>query len=313
MKYLVSLIIYTTFWAANAAIPSVEGLFRGAGNNDIAAEGVQFSYIAELELEENEVLPEGKIEKVYVKVTTSKEKNRDINLIQEVFLYENNKRGKRISLKYISRVGKYLKSVPEEEKRIFLSLLLSLARNESVYISDFLKETDPEYIDNKQAMDKEKVAILADYKKKLVVKKEMKDLEIEEEQMKKYRETLSKSLFVNKNAVSLIRRNKQFLWDVNLSNFNAKFDVNSHKLEEVVYSQDEKTVMLNFNDYILFNGLHTLPKTINLKVNESRGLEVHVNQLRHFKNYNRKDLYKRYSELKKKQEENREVEFAVVF
>ena len=90
MKKLLILLFVVFAGAVSAAIPSIEGLFRGAGNNDITAEGVQFSYIASRELEPNEEMPDGKIEKIYVRLTTSKEKNRDINLVQEVFRYENN-------------------------------------------------------------------------------------------------------------------------------------------------------------------------------------------------------------------------------
>lgn len=313
MKKFIILFFILNFNLLLAAVPSVEGLFRGAGNNDIVAEGVQFSYIASVELEENETLPEGQIEKVYVRITTSKEKNRDINLIQEVYKYENNQRGERLSLKYITRLGKYLKKVSLEEKRVFLSLLFSLARNESAYISDFLKENDPDYIDNKQAMDKEKLAILSDYKNKLILKKDVDDLEIEAEQMKKYRETLSKSLFQKKDVVNLIRQNKKFLWDVSLSNFSAKFDVNSHKLEQALYSKGDKKIQLNFNDYILFNGLHTLPKNISMHVNETNSINVQVNQLRHIKNFNKKELFKKYSKLKENLSQNFEVEFPVIF
>ena len=40
---------------------------------------------------------------------------------------------------------------------------------------------------------------------------------------------------------------------------------------------------------------------------------VQVKQLRHIKNFNKKELFKKYTKLKEKQNENFEVEFPVIF
>lgn len=281
-----------------SAVPTVEGLFRGAGNSDITAEGVQFAYVLAKELEDNEELATDELTKVYVKITTSKEKNRDMVLTQEVFKYENDKIGERLSIKYIPQLKKYIKEIPVEERRIFLAILLSLAKNESIYISSFLADTNTDYVENSMAMDKERFALLDEYKRKLVVKKEMKELEVEEEKLKEYREALQKSLFLRRKSVTLNRRDKNFYWDVSLSNFNAKFEVNTLQMKELQFMNENRKVFIGFNDYILFNGLHTLPRGMNIIVDEKSKYEVLMNQLRHFKNYTRKDLLKRYEKIK---------------
>lgn len=310
---ILSLIIQTTL----ASIPTTEGLFRNGNNADVAAPLILVKAMVSTEVsnmlmekptsEVSEGLEKAAIEeqeprKHFVKFLLSAEQEERVQLIQVIY-----KSGKMldkdiVNVRFFSNLKEKILKSPTR-LALFYSLLSSFALNRSEEMSAFLKLTSKTYQPNEALVDTEKDALYKRYKRYLTVVKEdesLKDtmdnpLRPEDPEVKKVANEIEERPFmVRDKNVSLIKTQAGFQWAVKLDVLEAYFDNKNRRLERLLYGQLDKNTILSFDDYILFDGTHELPKNIKIVAPEET-INIRMLTLNHL-NLGNKSMTFRYGE-----------------
>ncbi len=304
-----------------ASHPTTEGLFRNGNNPDVSSDLVVVKMmiseeVSEVLLEkesqeadENEekiVTEEKKKEPLYVKYLLSVEEGRPVQLLQVIYSKGRMNDEDIVDLKYYSNLeSKIKKSNPK--LAIYYSILSSLALNRSKEMSSFLKLVSSEYKPNNELINKERLALYSRYKSYLTlvkndeaIKETMDNpLRPEDPEVREAVNEILKKPFLNKdNHLTLRKAQEGYEWYLKNDVLEGSFDSDTLRMEKLIYRKNDKEMKLSFDDYILFNGTHELPKNINIK-DEIKNIKIRVTNLTHLL-LNDKNMAKRYGEYREK-------------
>jgi len=309
MKLLAIIII---FFMGNlfAAIPTVEGLFRNGNNKDLSGNFVVLKFnITEVPTEDaiNKVnmngagkqngLADALLSKIYpvkyCKFIFSLETEGKFQLLQVVYSKSNMNNDSLVSVNYIPDLNNSIVNDSGMERRLLYSLLMMFSLNESSGIASILKSHNQNFIDNKSLLNIDKKNLLEKYKEYLLAIKKDKDSMVniksplssdEPIEKAKISKILNSGMYSKAPEVKLIRENKIFYWEVAYENFNALFEHQSHRLNKINMVVKEGTISGLFGDFILFDGIHELPKTVILKDTQEKKFKIRILSLREFTN-----------------------------
>lgn len=316
-KILTAIFILLTF-SSNSSVPTVEGLFRNGNNEEVAAGLVMIKAMVSSEVSKSlmetpsgEVPPEKEQQaleeedkKYFVKFLLSAEKEERLELIQVIYSSGKMKDDEILSVRYYSNLREKILKSPTR-LALFYSLLSSHAMNRSDEMSAFLKLNSKNYRSNEDLVDKEKKALYTRYKRYLTVIKEDESLKEtmdnplkpEDPEVSKVVEEIKKRPFmVRDENVSLRKTQNGFQWALNLDVLEAFFDNEHYRLEKLLYGQLDKNTVFSFDDYILFDGTHELPKNIKI-TSPSETVAIRTLSLNHL-NLSNKSMSFRYGEYR---------------
>ena len=295
MKLTLLLILCSVFLtSAWANLPSVESLFRHGANADIATNTVKVEFeIEKLSLVDGvpneESVPTGK---VYTTVYFIKSGN-DFNILQLSSTKQISEESKVGAFYYRKNFLKHLsyKKDVNLQKDIFYSTLISILLNDSSSFSYLLKKTDGKFKKNSEVMNRKKVGVLHRYKKYLQQVKDNPDSEGsltnpispgDAKEKLRVRDVLSSSMYMADKNLKLIKKDKEFILNLELDNYTFNFTNESHQFLNLSYKDRGEDLSMHFKKFILFNGTHQLPSKVIYKTGASEAFLISFSKLSHF-------------------------------
>lgn len=319
MKFLILLSIIISF-NLNAAIPTVEGLFRNINNKDIDGTIVVMTFQIEEknnqaklnstlesqnEEERQETLGPQKPIKKYVKLFLSIENPERIEYMRVEYSGPNMSQSGVTDVSYYSNVLEEMKNDKTVERELFFSIINMFALNDSRGISQFLSRYNGDYYSNKNVLNEKKVALYNQYKNYLEKINENEELKEElkspfkpedPEKSAEISKTLKDSMYLKSDKVFLYKDGRQFFWKVNLDSTEALFDNNNLKLKKLVFNNGGGSINVNVGEYILFDGIHELPKIVYFKDLVERIFKVRILKYKVYAKLT-KTIQERYKEM----------------
>ncbi|TNF27142.1 MAG: hypothetical protein EP319_12220 [Deltaproteobacteria bacterium] len=323
MKNFVIIFLFFQLSIAFGAIPTTEGLFRNGNNQDIEGDLVVLTFIIEENVNKKlldnakvsetnekveETLMKETIKPRYFKVIYGLESEARIEAI--LVEYDDSKLSTEsiIDVKYFSNILEKIAADKYIEREVFYSLLNVLALNDSRAISTLLTKYNTNFNKNEKLLNEEKFKLLNDYKKYLQTIKDDETLKEklenplkpeDPEKLQLVKEVMNKPLYRKDETVSLVKENDDFFWQVQLENTNAKFESKKLRMSEFVHIHGGSNIKINMGEYILFDGIHELPKFVFIKDLLERVFKVQITSYKAFKNTgdNVVKRYKKYQEL----------------
>lgn len=303
----------------HASIPTSEGLFRNGNNADVSATLIMIKSVLSTKVssmlmekpaeeitakEETEAMKDSET-KYYAKFLLSVEPNDRVQLIQAIYTSGKMNDSDLADIRYFSNLEEKIKK-SSHVQGLFYGLLTSLALNRSREINTFLKINSKNYKSNSDLIDPEKKALYEKYKRYLKLIKEDDSLKEtmanpmkpEDAEVATVVEKIkNRSFMLRDQNVNLVKTTNGYKWVVDLDVLNAVFDNKSHQLEKLSFGKIDKNLMFNFDNYILFDGTHELPKKIKI-VSPDEENELRISSLTHL-NIGNKSMSTRYGEYRK--------------
>ena len=291
---------------ALAYTPSIESLFRNGNNGEIAGNTVvadfivkkKKSVISELSVEEGSVESE-EVSKII-----------DDTLATRFLIYNENEKypkliqadykGGSVSSNLMERYSTHPyydlnKIIPVKENieaRVFYSLMSSLLNNDGSLLMTLLTELDPEIKTNKMLVNKDQLSIIKSYKEYLLEAKAAKiakdetllvmenPLKPEDLEKKAEVKKIMRSPFLmDSDTVVRTRDGKQFFWDINKDNIQARFDTN-HYLKELKFITALGNIEILCGKFIKFRSDLIFPEYIIFKDLAGNEFEITMKKLR---------------------------------
>ncbi len=319
-------IIYANY--SYGAVPTIEGLFRNGGNPNWDNKVVMFSFMVEKiilkeELEQvtqeelEQPIKESPGDNIYCKIYISKWES-DYRFLQIKYNNISMKNDSIAKVKFSPGLIKLIDGDTELTRKVFYSLMLMFYQNDSILISKLLKEFNTDYQNNQELVNESKWGLLTRYRDFLEEKKENPELELvsplaveedypEDELMP--REILAQHNYINAGKVKLSKIEKRFYWLFNLENMSGVFSNEGQLLNQFSMNNTGRKIIFNFDDYILFDSKHKLPRLANILLDDNTSFKIRTLNVKSFNvkpNYFKKKRKMAYQQLQKniKQQSN---------
>jgi len=300
---LILLLISTNLYSA---VPTPESLFRNGNNKDLNGNFIVLKFVFQQDPSDEDVnrLPQDpsvreqslatKYPPRYAKLIFSLESEGKIQMLQ--CIYNNNEMNidDLLGVHFVEDINEVLaKEEQNVEKKLFYSLLLMFSLNESSGMASVLRSHNHNFTANENLLNLDKKNLLEKYKEYLVAIKNDKKMEeelvsplkpIEPEEKVKINDILNSSMYTIAQDVELVRENRKFYWKVSYENFLALFNHESHRLAKIQLLSNEGSIEGVFGDYILFDGIHELPKVSILKSFDGNKYKLNMLSIREFTN-----------------------------
>jgi len=336
MKKIIFLGLMFSFYCG-ANIPTAESLFRNGSNSTISSNTVALKLqLEEIETDDEDsedvqsreienpinqnglgqligsVGPGIKLKKKYIKVIFFNGPQNKIHLLQLEYKDRALNKSNLINVKYTKDIlGELASAKVSSEKKLFYSTLLVLVLNENQGFVNFLKNSGNERFKTNQELTNAPLKALLDrykhylyvirYDKKLNLQSPLRPSDKEEQQ--RVKDLMKEGLFVDDGTVRLIKKKRNFYWNVDLGDFKAEFTNENHFLHTLAFHRGATKFDLSCSDYILFNGIHELPKNLILKMSHGKIYRLRTLSLSHI-NYAAKSFDERVTRAVERLEEN---------
>ena len=301
MKKLILIISIFIAMQAQAAIPTMEGLFRNGKNKDLSGNLI----IIKMMVDEVSLTDDLEKRVSYLKFYFSvAEKNR-IEFLQVHYPDGEMRKDSANHLYYAHNLLWNLRKEEDDEKILFYSIMAMLGLNDSRPISSYLGKQSGDFKINKRSMNWEKVKLLKKYKDYLVIKKKNPDTEElsplnpeEEEKKEKVKSILAAPMYTHSENINLIRRENSFFWEVKLPTINALFSNETHFIRELKIQTVRGPLAVTFGEFNAFNGVHFLPREILIRDRTEKSYKVRILSYNIYNNP-KKGLRERHKDFKK--------------
>jgi hypothetical protein len=332
MKNIIIILLSFYMMPTFSAIPTVEGLFRNINNKDIegAIAVLSFKVQEQARSENNEsntpdsesvedaANSKAKVEK-YVKIFLSIENPERIEYLKIEYNGQSMSRSGVSNVTYYPNVLEKMNNDKIIERELFTSMINMFALNDSRGMSQFLTRYNKDYYSNKLALNEKKIILYNKYKvylQKINEQKELKDelqspLKNEDpEKRLEIKKTLKDSMYMKSSNVFMHREGNKFFWKVSLDTTNAIFDNDNLKLRQLEFNNGGGTIDLRIGEYILFDGIHELPKIIYFKDLLERVYKIRFLKYKLFSKLT-KTIEQRYIEMKEELVINKKTKEAI--
>ena len=115
-------------------------------------------------------------------------------------------------------------------------------------------------------------------------------------------EILAQHNYINAGKVKLSKIEKKFYWVFNLENMAGMFSNEGQLLNQFSINNTGKKIIFNFEDYILFDSKHKLPRLMNISLDDNTSFKIRTLNVKSFNvkpNYFKKKRKKVYQQLQK--------------
>ncbi len=328
-KKLLFLVTIFTSNALLSAIPTTEGLFRNTNNGDLTGNIIKIRAIIRETKDYNFAESSSAGETADLLPTPSATPNLSASpyYFEFIFSLGEEKRTELLQLEFsrstmeknfikkVTYVPNLLKRIKEDKNlasSLFYSLLLMFATNDANGMMTTLNKIVPGQPLNREILNTEKVTLLKNYQHYLTaikanpaqegeLKNPMKPEDPEE--MERVKNILKDGMYSSSPAIKIVKKENQFFWNLSLENFTANFFQDTHRMRDLTTTLDSKTVNLYCGEYLLFDGVHELPKVLFFnKAYENRVIEISMSSLSNINDKSKKfyERYKEYKELEEK-------------
>lgn len=278
---LLSLIFTSNIFAA---IPSLEGLMRNSSNKELDKELVVAHVVvrrvaADEEFSNNENMITNYFKYMFVTAENERDYQKalvidygspkyDVNSVEKVVAFDN--------------IGNLLDKEPTKD--LLQSVILSYAFNSSFGFNKIFKKIEPSYKSNADLINKEKAGLIDDYKKFLVKKKDYESRSKEEEvtsdaptsplesendeKQAQLKSIMNSSLYRGSNNLKLVKRNREFIWAIELNNIKGEFKNESHQLIYLELNLNTGVHTIVPRSFVTYNGQYTLPKYVEVSTSD---------------------------------------------
>lgn len=288
--------ITSTTWGF---VPTVESLFRHGSNPDVTADGVTLTLnIKRINQGEKTIsnitdasLLRSEREEDFYKVYFAK-KDNTLRLVQVRYSngdYSDN--AIEHKLYYPNFTSYTVKADWEQaEKGLFFGVLQSLVLNDGAPLLKYLKALEVPVKLNDEIINREKVELLAAYKRYLIItgkdrnarKTEINPLKPEEKEARdRADEVMAQPMYVDTEQVKLGRDDGSISWIVNAGTLDSVFTYKMRDLSKVKLKSPLGDIEMIFKDYWLANGTHSLPRFILIRSLSGEAYQVELTNLRH--------------------------------
>ncbi|MBY0516104.1 MAG: hypothetical protein K2P81_04300 [Bacteriovoracaceae bacterium] len=270
-------ILLATFFItlqAWAYVPTLESLLRHGANPDIGSNSVvlsakltQVNPFAEKAEQENA--------SIWVKWVYNITAHGKLKLTQLVYRSSAMNDASLVDKKFISELSplSFGDSPAKAELGAFLSSLNSLLINDGSFMVEFLKTRGASVKLNSELFDVEKRALLNRYKYWLVKTKGGREIKDEESPLnpssatdrEKVDAILARPMYQDTGHITLSRHLGEPSWVAKGEMFDVWVGDSNRYLKEVTLKVGAAELNLQFRNYILFNGTHSLPRQIYIK------------------------------------------------
>jgi hypothetical protein len=236
----------------------------------------------------------GKVAKPkYLKLVFSLERPDRIPMIQVEYDKSSMDKSSIVKTNYYPNLINNLQGDAKAERSLFYSLISMFSINDSRIISTFFKKLDVEYQTNKEVMNRDKVNIFEKYKSYLILTKDDEELKedipnplrpVDETEKSAVSELLTKPMYKNSDFISLVRQENQFFWNLQLTNIQGLFENESNRLHKLKIKTIDGSIDVKTGEYILFDGVHELPKMVIIRASNGRLYKLSFIHFRNFTN-----------------------------
>lgn len=295
--FLLSLALVTT--SVLGYVPTVESLFRHGANPDVTADGVTLTLnVKRINQGEKTIssitdasLLSGEREEDYYKVYFARKENT-LRLVQVRYTNgEYSDAAIEHKLYYPNFTSYTVKADWEQaEKGLFYGVLQSLVLNDGAPLLKYLKALEVPVKLNDEIINREKVELLAEYKRYLIVtgkdrnarKTEVNPLKPDDREAREQVDrVMAQPMYVDTDHVKLGRDDGYISWMVNAGPLEAVFSYKNRDLSKVKLKSPLGELEMIFKDYWLANGSHSLPRFILIRSLSGQAYQVELTNLRH--------------------------------
>src|SRR5690606_478227 len=239
------LALFFTVTPVLAYVPTVESLLRHGANPDVSATGISLTLVVKkiqhgtdhmtpVSSQETSLLKEKRTEDFFRVFFNRDTENELVKVAQTRYSDKTFSEGSLEHKVYFPNFTAYTirPNIEELEKGIFYGLLRSLVLNEGAHLVSYLKALDVPVKLNSELINREKLELMAQYKRYLVTinkdrnarKTEVSPLRPENpDEREKVSKLLNESMYVDTKQVRLGRDNGEIAWLVNAGTFEAVF------------------------------------------------------------------------------------------
>ena len=268
------------------------------------------------------ILSANKLEKKYFKIIFSKEKEGVTQFLQAEYENSTMKNSSLLKTRYFPDLKAILENNVQVERNLFYSIVSMYALNDSRFISNFLSKHGEGYQSNQLVLNEEKFKLLDEYRSYLsAIKgdealKETRESPLnpeDEEKGKLVKEVLKTAMYKPSDRIKLERKGGDFFWRVDLQSVQAYFTNEKHQLKTLEVTTPSGNLSMNLSDYILFDGIHELPKDIYFRDLADRHFRIRFLSFSNWINKGKtlevraKDYLKLETKLRKVRDENKPV------
>lgn len=270
LKMMMSVIVVILLTSAtNASTPTIESLFRHAINSDVTAESVN--------VKAQTVDSNGK--DVWIEWNFSKTGDGVYQVEQKLFGSSAMDNSTLISVKMRNSLLWDKNSGRETyDQQFFYAVLAYLALNRSLPITSLLARLNSDYVSNRQLINPEKLELLK--KQEAFLKQGGKS---GEGPMNRDRAVLNQNLLTSKGQVKRVWNDseKKSKLQAKLEKTEMFFSNEAHQLEQLTFSDGATEISLDIKEYLLFDGIHQLPKYLVFHASDKKVYSLRFLSLSH--------------------------------
>jgi len=241
------ILLATQLNISKASVPTMESLFRNGNNQDVSGNFVIIKLTVNEETNEeklNQLKMKGEAGELegsvkaenasprYFKFIFSLEKDNVIQLLQVEYKTQNMEDNEAIAMRYVPNLLTEVSSDRHVERPLLYSLIAMLGLNDSIPVSVVIKKYEPNFVLNRDVLNREKKDLLVRYKSYLAATKndsQIKDkipspiAPEQEEDKQKVADVISQDMYYKSDKVKLSRVNNEFVWRLELDKLTATF------------------------------------------------------------------------------------------
>lgn len=287
---------FLVLWSFSAAayVPTVESLFRHGGNPEVSVNGISATLVVKRLQhsdggQDSDLLKE-RAEDFYKLFFTKS--GETLKVSQTRYNHNSFSEGSLEHRSYLPNLSPHTFKTEgnDLEKGLLFSALTSIFYNNGHHAVTYLKSIGAPVRLNSDLINREKVELLADYKRYLIAtskdrnarKTESNPLQPADDGARARAENLmNESMYIDTKQVKLSRDDTDMVWLMAAGTVEATFSYKDRDLLRLKYKGPSGEVELLFKDYWLANGTHRAPRYIVVKGLSGESYQVELINLRH--------------------------------
>ncbi|OFZ14189.1 MAG: hypothetical protein A2X86_04880 [Bdellovibrionales bacterium GWA2_49_15] len=257
---------------SSAALPSIEGLFKNLNNKPVTEKLVTIKAKIKTIISD---YPEGQTKEYYIKVLLLQRNEYQLDVLHTIHTSPDFNNKTVVDYKYSDDIAATIVKGEEDISLSFYALLSMFGTNNSKVITTLLKKRNSDYVNEKEVLNQEKIRLLEAYlgflKSGEAPDSGNSPLKPRSDAEKnKIDELMGTRFYKLPTALKMVKIGKEISWVLKLENVDAYFDNETFRLKKLKSNLYEQVVAYDFGNYILMDGIHEFPRTINI-LNEGKG------------------------------------------
>jgi hypothetical protein len=283
MKLALLFVFFISF-SAFSYVPTVESLLRHGTNPDLAVNAMSISVAVKSE--------DGAREdffKIYFHRPT-----RDVLRVAQARYSSGEFSDKSFLGKvYQSNVSPEIFKINGDDvaRGLFFGILKSVLFNDGEFLVTYLKRLGAPVRLNAEILNRDKIELLASYKRYLFALNKDRSLRKTEANplrpddaptRERVDRIMSEPMYVDMKQVALVREGNQMAWAITAGDFSAIVSHSEREIQKLKYKSASGEVEFQLLNYWRANGTHSVPRKMIVKDSLGSSFEVEILNLRHY-------------------------------